>query len=94
MNVLKRFLIERDIPGIGSMSLVELCGAARASNQAIDQIGRDVQWIHSYVANDKTFCIYLARDRETITKHAELSGIPVSSITEISQVIDPLTANN
>ncbi len=94
MSRLKRFLIERDIPGVGSMSVVELCGAARASNQAVDQIGKDVQWVHSYVAGDKTFCIYLAADLATINKHAELSGIPVSSITEITQIIDPLTANN
>ncbi len=94
MNRLKRYLIERDIPGVGSMSVVELCGAARASNQAVEQLGRDVQWVHSYVADEKTFCVYLAKDRATINKHAELSGIPVSAITEITQIIDPLTANN
>ena len=94
MDRLKRFLIERDIPGVGSMSVVELCGAARASNQAIEKIGQDVQWLHSYVAGDKTFCIYLAKDHATINRHAELSGIPVSSVTEITQIIDPLTANN
>ncbi len=94
MDQLRRFIIERDIPGIGAMSLTELCGAARASNQAIDQIGNDIQWQHSYVANDKTYCVYLAKDESTIQKHAELSGIPVASITEVSQIIDPLTANN
>ena len=87
-------MVERDIPGIGSMSLVELCGAARASNQAINQIGHDVQWQHSYIADEKSFCVYLAKDEETIRKHAELSGIPVSKITEVARVIDPLTANN
>ena len=61
---------------------------------AIEQLRQDLQWIHSYVAGDKTFCIYLAKDRATINKHAELSGIPVSSVTEITQIIDPLTANN
>ncbi len=94
MSQLKRYIVERNIPGIGAMSLVELCGAARASNQAIDQIGADVQWQHSYVAGDKTYCVYLARDEATISKHAELSGIPVSAITEVPQIIDPLTANN
>ena len=94
MSHLKRYLIERDIPGVGSMSVVELCGAARASNQAIEQLGKDVQWLHSYVANDKTFCVYLAKDHAAINKHAELSGIPVTNITEIHRVIDPLTANN
>jgi len=94
MARLKRFMIERDIAGIGSMSLVELCGAARASNQALEQIGPSIQWQHSYVAGDKTFCVYLASSQEVITRHAELSGIPASRITEIVQIIDPLTANN
>lgn len=91
---MKRFMIERDIPGVGGMSIVELCGASRASNQAIDQIGNDIQWQHSYVAGDKTFCIYLAKDEATIRKHSELSGIPVGVVTEVPQIIDPLTANN
>ncbi|MFT6876215.1 MAG: hypothetical protein ACI9XK_002169 [Granulosicoccus sp.] len=91
---MKRYLIEREIPGIGNFSLTELCGAARASNQALATIGPDIQWQHSYVADEKTFCIYLAKDEDAIKKHAELSGIPVSKITEVSQIIDPLTANN
>ncbi len=94
MNQLKRFIVERDIPGVGSMSLTELCGAARASNQAIDRFGQEIQWQHSYVAENKTFCVYLAKDEATVKKHAELSGIPVSGITEVPQIIDPLTANN
>jgi hypothetical protein len=94
MANLKRFLIERDIPGIGGMSIVELCGASRASNRAIEKLGGDVQWQHSYVAGDKTFCIYLAASEEVIRKHSEMSGIPVAKITEVSQIIDPLTANN
>jgi Protein of unknown function (DUF4242) len=93
MPHMKRYLIERDIPGIGGMSIVELCGAARASNRAIEQVG-GVQWLHSYVGGDKTFCIYLAEDEAAIHKHAELSGIPVTRITEVPQIIDPLTANN
>ncbi len=76
------------------MSLVELCGAAAASNQAIGQIGHDIQWIHSYIAGEKSFCVYLAKDEGTLHKHAELSGIPVTAITEVPKIIDPLTANN
>ncbi len=95
MAHMKRYLIERDIPGIGGMSLVELCGAARASNRAIEQIGMGtIQWQHSYVAGDRTFCIYLATSEEVIRRHAELSGMPVSRIIEIPQIVDPLTANN
>jgi hypothetical protein len=91
---MKRFVIERDIPGIGEFSLTELCGAARASNQALASIGPRIQWQHSYVAGDKTFCIYLAESEDDILRHGELSGIPVGRITEVSQIIDPLTANN
>ncbi|MFO1149576.1 MAG: DUF4242 domain-containing protein [Alsobacter sp.] len=91
---MKRFVIERDIPGIGEFSLTELCGAARASNQALASIGPRIQWQHSYIAGDKTFCIYLAESEEDILRHSELSGIPVGRITEVPQIIDPLTANN
>lgn len=94
MAQLRRFLIERAIPGVGGMSIVELCGAARASNRAIEQIGNKIQWQHSYVAADRTFCIYLAESEDVIRKHAELSGIPITRIVEVPQVIDPLTANN
>ena len=91
---MKRYVIERDVPGIGEFSLTELCGAARASNQAVTTIGPRIQWQHSYVAAGKTFCTYLAESEDEIIRHSELSGIPVSRITEIPQIIDPLTANN
>jgi hypothetical protein len=94
MAQIKRFIVERDIPGIGQMSVTELCGAARSSNQAVWQIGQNIQWQQSFVAGDKTFCVYLADSEETIRKHSELSGIPVTTITQVPQVIDPLTANN
>lgn len=94
MNTMKRYVIERDIPGIGEFSITELCGASRASNQALEEIGSSIQWQHSYVAGDKTFCIYLATDEAAIKKHSELSGIPFSKVTEVPQIIDPLTANN
>ena len=87
-------MIERDIPGIGEFSLTELCGAARASNNALANIGPGIQWVHSYVAGEKTFCVYLAESEDQIEKHSEESGIPFTSITEVSQIIDPLTANN
>jgi hypothetical protein len=94
MTMLKRYMIERDIPGVGEFSITELCGASRASNQAISTIGKGIQWQHSYVAGDKTFCIYLAEGEDAIRRHAELSGIPITKITEVPQIIDPLTANN
>jgi len=94
MAQMRRFMIERSIPGIGNFSTTELCGAARASNQAIQNLGPSIQWQHTYVAADKTYCIYLADSEETIRSHSVQSGIPVTSITEIPLIIDPLTANN
>ena len=91
---MKRYVVERDIPGIGAFSPTELCGAARASNQALATIGPRIQWQHSYVAEAKTFCIYLAESEDDILRHSELSGIPVSKVTEVPQIIDPLNANN
>ncbi len=94
MSHMKRYLIERDIPGIGGMSIVELCGAARTSNQAIAKDSNRVQWQHSYVADNKSFCIYLSETEDAIRQHAELSGFPISRIIEVPQIIDPTTANN
>ncbi|AXT25277.1 DUF4242 domain-containing protein [Ruegeria sp. AD91A] len=88
---MKRYVIERDLPGVGSMSGEELCGASAKSNEALAQIP-GVQWEHSYVAGDKTFCIYLAESEDAIHKHAELSGFPANTITEVTTIIDPTTA--
>jgi len=93
MSTMKRYIIERDIPGIGGFSPTEMCGAARASNQALATIGSSIQWQHSYVANDKTFCVYLAENEAAITEHSEQSGIPYTKITEAAAIIDPTTAN-
>ena len=91
---MKRYVIERDIPGVGGMNREQLKGAAATSNGALAKLAGKAQWEHSYVVDDKTFCIYLAEDEETIRNHAELSGIPVTRIIEVTQIIDPLTANN
>ncbi|MBV2359476.1 DUF4242 domain-containing protein [Thalassococcus sp. CAU 1522] len=90
---MKRYMIERDIAGVGAMSGKELCGAAQTSNQALAELAPKVQWEHSYVAGDKTFCVYLAEDEDAIRRHAELSGFPATRITPISGIIDPTTAN-
>lgn len=88
---MQRYLIERHIPGAGEMSSTELCGAARSSNQAIAQLGSQLQWEHSYVADGKIFCVYLADSEEVLREHASMSGIPIQKITPIHRVIDPLT---
>jgi len=89
---MKRYVIERDVVGIGAMSREELCGASRTSNEALARLAPRVQWEHSYVAGDKTFCVYLAADRAAIDEHAELSGFPATVVTEVATIIDPTTA--
>ena len=89
---MKKFIIERDLPKIGEASRDDLKGAAKTSNAALEELGKDIQWVKSYVAEDKTFCVYLAKDEEIIHKHSELSGFPATIITEIKGIIDPTTA--
>jgi hypothetical protein len=89
---LRRFIIERDIPKVGSFARDQLRGEAAKSNEALDKLAPDIQWVESYVADDKTFCVYLAKDENTIRKHAEISGFPASKVTEVRKMIDPTTA--
>jgi hypothetical protein len=89
---MKKYVIEREIGGVGSMSADQLCGAAQTSNEALAKLAPKVQWQHSYVAGDKTFCIYLAEDEDAIREHSKLSGFPADKITEVKTIIDPTTA--
>ncbi|OWJ56072.1 DUF4242 domain-containing protein [Inquilinus limosus] len=88
---LRKFIIERDIPDVGTLEREQLRGAAAKSNEALREIGPDIQWVESYVADNKTFCVYLAKDEAVIRKHAEISGFPATRITEIRKMIDPTT---
>jgi triacylglycerol esterase/lipase EstA (alpha/beta hydrolase family) len=86
---LQKFIIERDIPKVGREQLRQ---AAAKSNDVLRQLGPDIQWVESYVADNKTFCVYLAKDEAIIRKHAEISGFPATKITAVKTVIDPTTA--
>ena len=92
---MKRFMIERDIPEIGTAEREQLRDAAAQSNSVLSAMqseGKGIQWEHSYVVQDKTFCVYLADSTELIDEHAERSGFPASVVTEIGKIIDPVTA--
>jgi len=89
---MRKYIIEREIPKVGTLKREQLREAAVKSNQALHQLAPDIQWVESYVAADKTFCIYLAEDEAVIRRHAELSGFPATRITEIGNVFDPTTA--
>jgi Protein of unknown function (DUF4242) len=89
---MRKYVIERDIPRIGTFEREQLREAAKRSNAALAQLGTDVQWVESFVADNKTFCVYLARDEAIVRRHAEISGFPATRITEIRRMIDPTTA--
>ncbi len=90
---MKKYIIERDLPKIGEASKEDLKGAATTSNKALAELGKEIQWVQSYVAGNKTFCVYLAKDEDIIRKHSELSGFPATIITEIKCIIDPASAS-
>lgn len=89
---MKRYLIERNIPGVGKLDRQQLKEASATSNAALAQLGGKVQWVQSYVVDDKTFCEYLAEDESSVHEHARLSGFPASKVTEVRTVIEPMTA--
>jgi len=89
---MRRYMIERELPAVGSLEREQLKEAAAKSNAALAELAPKIQWVESYVADDKTFCVYLAEDEDVIKKHAEVSGFPANRITEIRRTIDPTTA--
>ncbi len=89
---MKKYLIERQIPGVGQFSPGQLKTAAAASNAALATLSPRVEWVKSYVTDDKTFCIYMAEDEMVIREHALMAGLPATQITEVMGEIDPTTA--
>lgn len=90
---MKRYVIEREIPKIGSLKSEQYRQAAAKSNHVLQQLGSEIQWLESYIAADKMFCLYLAENEELIQKHAQLSGFPATKVTEIGRIVDTTTAN-
>ncbi|WP_262265763.1 DUF4242 domain-containing protein [Microvirga yunnanensis] len=89
---MKRYVIERDIPGVGTMSREQFKQVAALSCEAAAELYGKIHWEHSYITADKTFCIYLADSEASILEHARLSGFPASRTTEVCTIIDPMTA--
>lgn len=89
---MQRYLIERNIPGAAKMSPQQLREAAAHSNKVLADIGDGIRWDHSYVAGDKLYCVYEAKDEALIRRHAEQSGFPANTITPLATVIGPDTA--
>ncbi|WP_327751623.1 DUF4242 domain-containing protein [Sphingobium sp. SJ10-10] len=88
-----QYVIERDMPGVGQLSGEQLKGASQGSCNVLRQLGPDIQWVHSYVTDDKIYCVYRAPSEELIRQHAEMAGFPANSIAQVRATIDPTTAD-
>jgi hypothetical protein len=89
---MKRYVIERNLPGVGGLNREQLKNVAVTSNAALAKLSGKAQWVHSYVVDDKTFCIYLAENEAAVNAHAQLSGFPANKISEVRSVVEPMTA--
>jgi uncharacterized protein DUF4242 len=87
-----KYLIERTVPGAGQMDRAALAAIAAKSNEVLRDLGPDVQWLHSYVSDDKITCVYVAANEEIIKEHGRCGGFPVDAVHQITGVIDPVTA--
>jgi hypothetical protein len=87
-----KFLIEREIPGAGQLTAAQLQGISQTSCGVLNAMGPRIQWVQSYVTDDKIYCIYIAPDEATVREHAKQGGFPANKVTPIHSVIDPTTA--
>jgi hypothetical protein len=92
VKTMPKFLIEREIPGAGSLSSQELQGISQTSCAVLQKMGPQIQWVQSYVTGDKVYCVYIAPNEEMIREHASQGGFPANRISEIKSIIDPTTA--
>ncbi|WP_020159032.1 MULTISPECIES: DUF4242 domain-containing protein [Methylobacter] len=89
-----KYIIEREIPGAGALSPQELQGISQKSCGILRDMGPQIQWLESYVTDDKVYCVYIAPDEATLRTHAEKGGFPANRISQVKTVIDPTTAEN
>ena len=87
-----KFVIERNMPGVGNLSAGELQGAAQKSCSVLKELGTDIQWLQSYVTGDKIYCVYIAPSEALIKEHAQKAGFPADSVSEVKTIIDPTTS--
>ncbi len=87
-----QFVIEREMPGVGGLGAEDLKGASQTSCSVIRDLGPEIQWVHSYVTDDKIYCIYRAPNEDIIREHAERGGFPANTISQVRTMIDPTTA--
>jgi hypothetical protein len=89
-----KYIIEREIPGAGSLTTQDLQGISEKSCSVLNAMGPKIQWLESYVTDDKIYCVYIAPDEAAIKEHAEQGGFPANRVSEIKSIIDPATAES
>jgi len=89
---MQKFVIEREIPGLGNLSDAELREISGKSLKILKEMGCEIQWLHSYVTGDKLYCVYLAPDEATVREHAKRGGFPANRVSAVRRLIDPTTA--
>ncbi len=87
-----KYVIEREIPGAGKLSAAELTAISQKSCSVLNKLGPQIQWLQSYVTDDKVYCVYIAPNQEMVAEHAKQGGFPANRISEVREVIDPTTA--
>ena len=87
-----KFVIEREIPGAGKLTPEQLHGISQTSCGVLREMGTEIQWVHSYVTDDKIYCVYIAPNEEAVRTHAQKGGFPANRISQVRSVIDPTTA--
>ncbi len=87
-----KYVIERELPGAGDLTSEQLQGISQTSCGVLNQLGPQIQWVHSYVTNNKIYCVYNAPNEEMVREHANLGGFPANSISQVVTIIDPTTA--
>ncbi|MEK6335581.1 MAG: DUF4242 domain-containing protein [Acidobacteriota bacterium] len=87
-----KYVIEREIPGAGKLTAMELQGVSQTSCDVLQKLGPEIQWVHSYVTGDKVYCVYIAPSEDLIREHAAQGGFPANRISEVNTIIDPTTA--
>jgi hypothetical protein len=87
-----KYVIEREIPGAGDLTSEQLKGISQTSCGVLEKLGPKIQWVHSYVADDKIYCIYNAPNEEMVREHAKQGGFPANLVSKVSMIIDPTTA--
>jgi hypothetical protein len=92
IDPMPKFVIEREIPEVGKLSTEQLKAVSQTSCGVLREMGPQIQWLHSYVTDDKIYCVYIAPDEETVRKHAQMGGFPANKVSQVRTTIDPTTA--